>query len=27
LIQAESGDVSGSASALKQELLGRERPK
>jgi uncharacterized protein (TIGR02246 family) len=27
LIQAESGDIPGSASALKQELLGRERPK
>jgi uncharacterized protein (TIGR02246 family) len=27
LIQAESGDVPGSASALKQELLGRERLK
>ena len=27
LIQAESGDVRGSASALKQELLGRERLK
>lgn len=27
LMQAESGDIPGSASALKQELLGRERPK